>query len=1071
VTQAASTVAGLQDSLLSSLEWRCIGPHRGGRSVAVAGDPSDRMTFYFGACAGGVWKTTDGGTYWRNVSDGFFGTAAVGAIAVSDADPNVLYVGTGDSCIRNNVSHGDGVYKSTDGGRTWRNVGLPHSRHIGRIRIHPTNPDVVYVAALGHAFGPNAERGVYRSQNGGTNWELVLHKSPQAGSHDISLDPHNPRILYAAIWQAQRYPHSLQSGGPDSGLWKSTDGGESWTDITRNPGLPTGVLGKIGVAVSPARPDRVWALIEADDGALFRSDDGGAHWERVCEDAALRTRPWYYIHVFADPSDPDSCWVMNYKVWKSTDAGQSFSEVPIPHGDNHDLWIDPHDSRRMIQANDGGACITFNGGASWSSIYNQPTAQLYHVITDDQFPYRVYGSQQDNTAISVPSLSFTGPITQQDWYVPGGGESGYIAIKADDPNIVAASGPAGRRIFNDYMTLYDHRTRQRRDITVWPELYGWGVGAESLKYRFQWTFPILFSRHDPNALYACSNHVHRSRDLGASWEVISPDLTRNDPAKLGPSGGPVTRDNTGAEVYCTIFALAESPHAAGVFWAGSDDGLLHLSRDGGASWSNVTPRPELLPEWALISIIEPSPHDPATAYVAATRYKLDDTAPYLLKTTDYGATWRLITRGLPDHEFTRVIREDPSRAGLLYCGTETGLYVSFDDGDSWQRLGGNLPVAPVYDLVIKGNELVVATHGRSFWILDDLSPLHQVEAALLGAHQHLFQPRPTYRLRLASRRLTDDAQWHMVNYARADASLVSFEPLRRADDGRLDHLLDAGANPPAGVQIHYYLREQPRETVRLEILDSDGQLVRPFDSAADPDVQGARLPSHAGLNRFIWNLRTAGVPPVKPRGNLAPWNRPHGPLVLPGTYQVRLVVDGQQHTQRFEILPDPRLVERLGELPAQLALLRQIYQRLTACNALINRIGRLEDEVGAWKAWTAGRDDATAIGATIDALLAELAAIEAQLIDVNMNQAQLYASGLHEKLNALIEFVDSADRAPAQQAGEVFAELSQQLEQLERRFEVTVGAQLRSLASALEAAGVPRIGASLGSDAAVLVST
>jgi len=596
------------------------------------------------------------------------------------------------------------------------------------------------------------------------------------------------------------------------------------------------------------------------------------------------------------------------------------------------------------------------------------------------------------------------------------------------------------------------------------------VGAESLKYRFQWTFPILFSRHAPNALYACSNYVHRSMDLGASWEVISPDLTRNDPTKLGPSGGPVTRDNTGAEVYCTVFALAESPHEAGVLWAGSDDGLLHLTRDGGTSWTNVTPGPDLLPEWALISIIEPSPHDPATAYVAATRYKLDDLAPYLLVTTDYGATWRRITHGLPDHEFTRVIREDPNRRDLLYCGTETGLYVSFDAGAHWQRLGGNLPVAPVYDLVIKGLEMVVATHGRSFWILDDLSPLHQLGDVRRGVQQHLFQPRPTHRLRLASRRLADDAQRHMVNYARADASLVSFEPLRRSDDTRLDHLLDAGANPPAGVQIHYYLREQPQEAVRLEIVDVDGHVVRSFDSAADPDVQGARLPSHAGLNRFIWNLRVAGVPPVKPRGNLAPWNRPHGPLVLPGTYQVRLTVDGQQHMQRFEVVPDPRLLERLAELPAQRDLLGQIYHRLGTCNTLINRIGRLEDELGAWRAWTAERDGATTLLVTIDAVLAELGAMQAELIDVNMNQAQLYASGLHEKLNALIEFVDSADRAPAQQAGEVFAELSQQLEQLERRFDVTVGEQLRGLASALEAAGVPRVGASLGSDAAVLLA-
>ncbi|MBV9544172.1 MAG: glycosyl hydrolase, partial [Chloroflexi bacterium] len=479
----------LQDSLLDSLEFRCIGPHRGGRCVAVAGDPRDAMTFYFGACAGGIWKTTDGGTYWRNVSDGYLGTAAIGAIAVAESDPNVIYVGTGETCIRNNVSHGDGVYRSTDAGKTWQNVGLRDSRHIGRIRIDPTNPDVVYVAALGHAFGPNAERGVFRSRDGGRTWERVLFKSEHAGSNDISMDPHNPRVLYAAIWQAQRYPHTLIDGGPESGLWKSTDGGDTWTDITRAPGLPRGVLGKIGVAVSPAQTDRVWALVEAEDGALFRSDDGGETWQRMSEESTLRTRPWYYIHVFADPVDPDTCWVLNYKVWKSTDAGRTFSQFPNPHGDNHDLWIDPRDPRRMIEGNDGGGCISFDAGVSWSTLYNQPTAQMYHVIADDQFPYRVYGSQQDNTAISIPSLSVEGPITQRDWYAPGGGESGYIAIKPDDPNIVVGSGPMNRRIFNHYMTCYDRRTRAKRDITVWPELYGWGEGAESLKYRFQWTFP------------------------------------------------------------------------------------------------------------------------------------------------------------------------------------------------------------------------------------------------------------------------------------------------------------------------------------------------------------------------------------------------------------------------------------------------------------------------------------------------------------------------------------------------------------------------------------------------------
>ena len=1045
----------LTDSLLGSLAFRCIGPHRGGRSVAVAGDPAAPMTFYFGACAGGVWKTTDGGTYWHNISDGFFGSAAIGAIAVSDADPNVIYVGTGETCIRNNVSHGDGVYKSTDGGRTWQHLGLRETRHIGKIRIHPHDPDTVYVAALGHAFGPNAERGVYRSRNGGQSWELVLHKSAQAGSHDISLDVRNPRILYAAIWQAQRSPHSLINGGPDSGLWKSTDGGDSWTDITRNPGLPTGVLGKIGVAVSAAQPERVWALVEAEAGALFRSDDGGAHWQRVCAEATLRTRPWYYIHVFADPSDADTCWVMNYKVWKSTDAGQSFSQLPIPHGDNHDLWIDPRDSRRMIQANDGGACITFNGGASWSSIYNQPTAQLYHVITDDQFPYRVYGSQQDNTAISVPSLGTDGPIGERDWYAPGGGESGYIAVKPDDPNIVVGSGPMNRRIFNHYMTCYDHRSRTKRDITVWPELYGWGEGAESLKYRFQWTFPILFSRHDPDALYACSNYVHRSMDLGASWEVISPDLTRNDPTKLGPSGGPVTRDNTGAEVYCTIFALVESPHEPGVMWAGSDDGLLHLSRDGGAAWTNVTPGPDLLPEWALISIIEPSPHDPATAYVAATRYKLDDLAPYALKTTDYGATWTSIRGDLPDDAFVRVIREDPHRRGLLYCGTETGLYVSFDDGRHWQAMTGTFPVVPVYDLAVKGVELVVASHGRSFWILDDLTPLHQLSEALVGAAVHLFQPRPTARLRLAGGGGEgDEVPPGLVSYGRANASLVAYLPRRQADSAAPRAYLDAGTNPPAGASILYYLRDEPAAPLQLDVLDAGGQLVRSFTSESRPGQP--QLPAQAGLNRFIWNLRQPGAPRVTDEP-IDPWQRDDGPMVLPGQYQLRLQVDGQTLEQSFELVPDPRQLAALDDLRAQQALLGAILAKIGQVNTLVNRLDELGAQLAAWGRWTAERADAAELRRQFESLEATVGSRRGRLIDVHFPEAQLYTTGLQEKLNALFEFVDSTDAAPAQQAHAVFDDLCQRLDAELHTIDQELRPQLAALNAQIQQAGIPAL--------------
>ncbi|HET9017503.1 MAG TPA: glycosyl hydrolase, partial [Thermomicrobiaceae bacterium] len=732
--------------LLESMEWRLIGPFRGGRVVAVAGHPTQPGTFYFGGCAGGVWKTTDGGTYWENITDGYFNTAAVGALAVSPSDPNVIYAGTGETAIRGNVSHGDGVYKSTDGGRSWQHLGLAATHAIGRVRIHPQNPDVVYVAALGHVWGPNKERGVYRSKDGGKTWEHILFKSDRAGAIDLTMDPNNPRVLYAAFWEAQRYPHALNSGGPDSAIYRSTDGGDTWQDITRNPGLPTGVLGKIGVAASPAKPGRVWALVEAEDGAMFRSDDGGDTWTRLSEQGELRRRAWYYTHVVADPSDADTVWVMNLKFWKSIDGGKSFQAVPTPHGDNHDLWIDPRDSNRMIEGNDGGACVTFNGGVTWSSLQNQPTAQFYHVTTDNRVPYRVFGSQQDNTAMSVPSASARGAITQTEWWEPGGGESGYIAVDPTNPEVMYG-GSVGSGAGDGRLIRFNHATGETRIVTVWPEVTGMGRGAKHYKYRFQWTYPIHFSTHDPNTLHVASNHVHRSTDEGMSWEVVSPDLTRNEPSKLEDSGGPITLDNTGAEVYCTVFALAESPHERGVYWAGSDDGLIHLTRDNMQTWQNVTPPADMLPEWALISIIEPSPFDAGTAYVAATRYKHDDFRPYLLKTADYGQTWSTITDGIPANEFTRTVRADPNRKGLLYAGTETGVYVSFDDGGHWQRFQANLPVTPIHDLMVKGTDLIAATHGRSFWILDDLTPLHQVGAEQAGEAAHLYAPRPANRFK------------------------------------------------------------------------------------------------------------------------------------------------------------------------------------------------------------------------------------------------------------------------------------------------------------------------------------
>lgn len=1067
----AETGQRIRDDLLGTLDWRCIGPHRGGRVVAVAGCPVDPATFYFGACAGGVWKTVDAGQTWLCVTDGYFRTAAVGALAVAPSDRTVIYAGTGEACIRNDVSHGDGVYRSVDGGCSWSHLGLDDTRHIGRIVVDPHDPDRVFVAALGHAWGTNAERGVYRTTDGGGSWTQVLFRSERAGSHDVALDPSNPRILYAAAWQAQRHPHALVSGGPECGLWRSVDGGDSWTDISRRPGLPRGLLGKIGVAVSPApfgrdRPGRVWALVEAEDGALFRSDDGGETWHRASGFSGLRTRPWYYMHVTADPRDPDTVYVQNYRLWKSIDGGETFRQVPTPHGDDHALWIDPANPMRMIEGNDGGACVSFTGGQSWSSIYNQPTAQLYHVTTDDRFPYRVYASQQDNTAISLPSCSPLGAITERDWIKPGGGESGYIAIKPDDNDIVVASGPIGRRAPNDVMYVYDHRTTQERQNTVWPELYGWGVGAGELKYRFNWTFPIHFSRHDPDVLWACSQHVHRSTDLGAGWEELSPDLTRNDMTRLGSSGGPITRDNTGAETYCTIFAFAESPQRRNLLWCGTDDGLVHRSEDGGASWTEITPdgthgtiaAGEALPEWALISIVEASPHDEGTVYVAATRYKHDDLRPYLYKTADHGRTWRCVSGDLPEGEFTRTIREDPSRRGLLYCGTETGIWVSFDDGGHWRRLGGNLPVAPVYDLVIKGVEMVVATHGRSIWILDDLTPFHRLFDLLAGDGAPdaplLFRPRDSVRMRIAGGYSGIAAQeaasrgpaWPgLVTYARTGTNLIRVLPTRRPDGSEETLHLDSGRNPPNGVVVQYVLPEAPGDEVSLAFLDAGGACLRRYE--------GSALRPRAGVNRFLWNRRLAGAPAVLAR-DLEPWGRRDGPMVLPGTYAVRLDVGDWSATERFEILPDPRIATSTEDLAAQHAFLGDILARLVVVNETINAVDFVRDQLALLERRLAEARPSDAAAAEVAAVARDAAALRARLIDVNYSQSQLWPSGLHEKFNSLFDTTDSADAAPTAQARGVFGVLCGQLDDALERWRALREDRLPPLSASLAATGL-----------------
>ena len=1095
------------DSLLDAMRFRCIGPPRGGRVVAVAGDPSEPAVFWFGAVAGGIWKTEDAGVTWTNVSDGYLKTSSVGALAVSTSDPNVIWAGMGESTIRGDVSHGDGVYRSTDRGRSWVHLGLDDTRHISEIRIHPRDPDRVWVAALGHAFGPNSQRGVFRTTDGGASWARVLHESDRAGAADLALDARNPTVLYASLWEAHRNFWELSSGGPGSGLWRSDDGGATWARITLNLGLPSSAtLGKIGVAASPARSGRVWALVESDAApGLYRSDDFGETWTLASDRQQLRHRPWYYMHVFADPQDEDTVYVNNLRMWKSTDAGAHFIQVPTPHGDNHDLWIDPNDNRRMIQGNDGGANVSFNAGASWSSVHNQLTAQLYTVDTDGRAPhYFVYGTQQDNSSIGVPSGTNDGAIAWEDCRIAGTGESGYVAVDPKDPDVVyvgaIGSSPGG----GGALQRYDHRTGQVRLVNVWPEHHG-GMGPGELRYRFGWTFPIRFSPHDPNLLYAGGNRVFRSTDEGQSWEPISPDLTRADPDKLGPSGGPITRDTSGAEHYCTVYAFAESPHEPGVLWAGSDDGLVHLSRDGGRSWRDVTP--PALPEWAFIRTVEPSPHDPAALYLAATRYKLDDYAPYLYRTADYGESWEAITGSndelaIPSDDVVRVIRADPACRGVLYVGTETGLHVSLDDGATWRRWRSNFPVTPVYDLKVEGTDLVVATHGRSFWIVDDLTPLHREAAA--GARDDsdfakLYAPRRAWRLLpgVMDFITSTEGKDYSIGLGRPATSVAT-----RDESGQVRRaFLDAGEAAPAGVVVYYSLPERrpadpaaggassggasagpastaapgasgsgdaPTRSVSIAFHDSGGALVREFhpkpagwdesseeDQALDP---GPRMPVQAGVNRFVWDLRFPGA--MRLRGNRTGEEADRGPLVLPGTYEVRLRIGERTLAESFEVVNDPRSPASIDQLREQLDCLLAIRDRISDAYAGVQRIRDTSEEVERWCARLArhrGHEAAVEAGT---ALREALAAVESALI---LPGEHADSFGLHHRvrLNAalasVIGVVDSADARPTIQARALAREYMARIDTELERLKALLDYDLRAFNDLVSEAGLPPV--------------
>jgi photosystem II stability/assembly factor-like uncharacterized protein len=1007
---------GPEESFLEAMEFRNIGPFRGGRVTAVAGVPGDPQTYYMGSTGGGVWKTTDAGTTWRNISDESFEVGSIGAIAVAPSDPNVIYVGTGSACPRGNVSPGNGIYRSTDAGKSWDHVGLDETGQIARIRVHPKDSDLVYVAALGHIFGPNEDRGVFRSNNGGSTWDKVLFVNDRAGAVDLTMDPSNPRILFAAIWEAERKPWTMLSGGEDSGLYRSKDGGNSWDELTE--GLPEGVKGRIGVSISAADSNRVWALVEADEGGLFRSDDGGDEFRLINPDRNFRQRAWYYTHVFADPQSPQTVYVLNTGIWKSTDGGKTFSYIRAPHGDHHDLWIRPDDPMNMVNGNDGGANVSFNGGKTWSTQGNQPTAEMYRVTVDNQFPYRVYGCQQDNSCVSLPSRTSSSGIARHDWYVIGGCESGHVAVDPRNTDISYAGcygGSIGR---------YDHATGQEREINAYPQL-AVGQAAKDLRYRFQWNAPIRLSPHDPDVLYHTSQFVHRSTDHGQSWEVISPDLTRDDEEKQGYAGGDLTWDNTGVEVYDTIFAFEESRQTKGLLWAGTDDGRVHLSRDNGETWNEITPAG--MPDWGQVNMIELSSHDPGRAFLAVTRYRLDDFKPYIFRTDDYGDTWSLISsgsNGIPSDHFVRVVREDPERKGLLYTGTEFGLYISLDDGRTWRSFQQNLPITPVTDMAITGKDLVVATQGRSFWILDDLTPLHSITPEIAKAEIHLFQPRSTYRY----------------------------------GGGGGFGSGGSGANPPSGVILYHLLDEEVEDELQLEILDAEGAVLRTLSSEKEepqapspwrrffPETAGNRkLAAEKGLNRYVWNLRLHDAELVD---DAVLWGMARGPVVPPGSYQARLSLGDWSQTVDFHLVKDPRIEVSQADLVAQYELATEIWETLSESHRALDRIRDMRSQIEELtdRLDKAGYGDG--IAELSDTIGEQLTAIEQKIYQTKNESSQdilNYPPRLDNKILDVMSSVGSADAAPTDGAIELYRDLRSELDGYLAELDGVVGEEIAEL--------------------------
>ena len=981
-----TSAANEQEQLFAELKYRLIGPFRGGRSAAVAGSYKNKNNFYFGATGGGVWKTADGGNNWINISDKYFG-GSIGAVAVAPNDETIIYVGEGENSMRGNVSEGlGGMWRSDDGGKSWKNIGLKDGRHIIRIVIHPKNPDIVWVAVMGHLFGPNEERGVFKTTDGGKTWKKTLYINNQTGASDLVMEPGNPNVFYAGTWRLIRTPYSLESGGEGSGLWKSTDGGESWINITAKKGLPKGTWGIVGVAVAPSNTDKIYTILENKDGGLYMSADGGETWTLQSGDNNIRQRAWYYTKVFVDPKNENRVYCPNVNFMRSNDGGRTFQSINTPHGDHHDLWIDPEDANRMIVADDGGAQVSFDGGNNWSTYLNQPTVQVYRVSTDNAFPYRIMGGQQDNSAFRIKSRTYGAAITAADMENAAGSESGYVVADPLNPEITYGGNYMGM------LQRMDHKTGESRLINVWP-IDNMGAGAEAAKYRFQWNFPIFFSPHNPKKLYTAGNHLFSSEDEGKSWQQISPDLTTNDKSKQASSGGPITKDNTSVEYYCTIFTAAESSLEKDLLWSGSDDGLIHVSKDGGKNWENVTPKD--CPQWMMWNCVETDPFKKGAAYFVGTRYKLDDFKSYIYKTEDYGKTWKLITNGINPMHFTRAVRADKKRQGLLYAGTEYGMYISYDDGASWKSFQLNLPVVPITDLAIKNNDLIVGTQGRSIYILDDLTVVQQSSADILNKNLHVFSVNPAYRMPGGSRRGGGGGGGGQV-------------------------LRNVGTNPSNGVEINYYIKNVTDSTkLSVEVMDKNRKPIKLFSTSSKEN----KIEIGKGMNQFEWDM----LYPVAERvEGLILWNGfVGGPKAAPGNYFAKFKSGNDSAEVSFSIIPDPNYKTTQAEYEDQFNHLITIRDKSSEIMKAIKNIREIRQQMNDFSA-RVGKDLPKEVKQQIDTVGKQLTAVEEALHQTKAKSGQdvlNFPIKLDDKLSSIYNASAAGQSAPSKQTKDAYNEL------------------------------------------------